>query len=134
VASWVTYSILGKKAMNDLSPIVSVCYSSIAGTLLLFFPAVFKGVFLNMTSYQPLEWASLFYLGFFGTVLGFFWYYEGIQQIGPMKAGIFINFVPISAIVLSFFILNEPVTLSLIIGAIMVIAGVYITTSVNFKR
>jgi drug/metabolite transporter (DMT)-like permease len=134
VASWVTYSILGKKAMNDLSPIVSVCYSSIAGTLLLFFPAFFKGVFSNMASYQPLEWASLFYLGFFGTVLGFFWYYEGIKQIGPMKAGIFINFVPISAIVLSFFILNEPVTLSLIIGAIMVIAGVYITTTVNFKR
>ncbi len=134
VASWVTYSILGKKAMNDLSPIVSVCYSSIAGTLLLFFPAFFKGVFSNMASYQPLEWASLFYLGFFGTVLGFFWYYEGIKQIGPMKAGIFINFVPISAIVLSFFILNEPMTLSLIIGAIMVITGVYITTTVNFKR
>lgn len=134
VISWVAYSILGKKAMNDLSPIASVCYSSIAGTVLLFFPALFKGVFLNMTSYKPMEWASLFYLGFFGTVLGFLWYYEGIKQIGPMKAGIFINFVPISAIVLSFFILKEPLTLSLMIGAILVIAGVYLTNAGRFKK
>jgi len=134
VASWVAYSIIGKKAMNDLSPIVSVCYSSIAGTLLLFFPALFKGVFINIAFYKPVEWASLFYLGFFGTVLGFLWYYEGIKQIGPTKAGIFINFVPVSAIIFSFFILKEPLTFSLIIGAIFVITGVYLTNTVSFKK
>ena len=134
VISWVAYSIFGKKAMNDFSPIASVCYSSIAGTLLLFFPALFKGVFQDMTAYALVEWASLFYLGFFGTVLGFFWYYEGIKQIGPMKAGVFINFVPLSAIILSFFILKEPLTLSLILGAIFVIAGVYLTNTASLKN
>lgn len=134
VVSWVIYSILGKKAMNDLSPIVSVCYSSIAGTALLFFPALKKGVLTNLSAYSPWDWASLFYLGFFGTVLGFFWYYEGIKKIGPLKAGIFINFVPISAIIMSFFILNEPLSISLLMGAILVIAGVYLTNTAQFYR
>ncbi|UCF65056.1 MAG: DMT family transporter, partial [bacterium] len=67
------------------------------------------------------------YLGFFGTVLGFIWYYQGIKELGPLKAGIFINFVPISAIILSFFILREPITISLFGGAILVIIGVYFT-------
>jgi len=129
VISWVTYSILGKKAMNDMSPIVSVCYSSIAGTFLLFFPALNNDVFTNLLTYNAVEWASLFYLGFFGTVIGFFWYYEGIKEIGPLKAGIFINFVPISAIVMSFFILNEPLTKSLLVGALLVITGVYLTNT-----
>jgi len=129
VASWVIYSILGKRAMNELSPIVSVCYSSIAGTILLFFPALYKGVFSNMLSYSLIEWTSLFYLGFFGTALGFFWYYAGIKKIGPMQAGMFINFVPISAIILSFFILKEPLTTSLVIGAALVIAGVYLSSA-----
>ncbi len=133
VASWVAYSILGKQAMNELSPIVSVCYSSIAGTLLLFFPAFFKGVFKNMTVYQPVEWACLFYLGFFGTVLGFLWYYEGIKKIGPVKAGIFINFVPVSAIILAFIFLKESITVSLFFGAILVIAGVYLTNNAGSK-
>jgi drug/metabolite transporter (DMT)-like permease len=44
-----------------------------------------------------------------------------------MKAGLFINFVPISAIMLSFFILGEAITPSLLIGVIFVSSGVYMT-------
>ncbi|MEN8211601.1 MAG: DMT family transporter, partial [Thermodesulfobacteriota bacterium] len=91
-------------------------------------------VFSNIFSYNPVEWASLFYLGFFGTALGFSWYYAGIKKIGPMKAAVFINFVPISAIILAFFILKEPLTISLIIGAILVIAGVYLSNTANFMK
>ncbi|MCF6249440.1 MAG: DMT family transporter, partial [Desulfobacula sp.] len=134
VASWVAYSLLGKKAMASLSPIASVCYSSVAGTIMLFFPAFSKGVFTDMKSYNFVEWGSLFYLGFFGTVLGFLWYYEGIKKIGPMKAGIFINLVPICVIFLSFFILNESITPALIIGALFVIAGIYLTNSTKILK
>ena len=42
-------------------------------------------------------------------------------------AGLFINFVPVFALVLAFFILKEPVTPSLLIGTILVISGVYLT-------
>ncbi len=133
VVSWVSYSLMGKPLMQRLSPMASVCYSAIAGTLMLFFPALAHGLFSNIPSYGLMDWANLFYLGFFGTVLGFFWYYEGIQEIGPMKAGVFINFVPVSAIVLSYFILNEPVTKEILTGAILVIAGVYLINSSGFR-
>lgn len=131
VASWVTYSIIGKKAMNNLSAITSVCYSSIAGTLFLLIPALYHGMQGQVASYEWVEWSSLFYLGFFGTVLGFFWYYEGIEAIGPLRAGMFINFVPVSAIILSFLILKEPVTLSLLAGGGCVITGVLLANSFN---
>lgn len=133
VISWVAYSILGKKVMNNLSPVASVCYSSIAGTIMLFFPALFKGMLTHIYSYSAIDWASLFYLGFFGTTLGFFWYYDGIKQIGPLKAGMFINFVPISAIIFAFFILKEPVTASLSVGALCVIVGVYLTNMMSVQ-
>ena len=131
VASWVAYSLLGKTIMNRLSPIASVCYSSIAGTLFLFFPVFFRGSLVRLFSYEFTDWASLFYLGFFGTVIGFLWYYEGIKKIGPMKAGIFINFVPISAIMMSYLILKESITPSLVIGALFVIGGVRLTNTKN---
>ena len=129
VLSWVSYSILGKPLMGSLSPLASVCYSSLAGTIMLFFPAVFKGLFVSLPGYGVLEWGSLFYLGFFGTVLGFLWYYQGIRSIGPMKAGIFINFVPVSAVILSYFILHETVTREILVGAAFVITGVYLTNA-----
>jgi drug/metabolite transporter (DMT)-like permease len=113
--------------MKDLSPLLSVTYSVVVGAVALFLPAYFEGLTHNFFSYSPPEWLSLFYLGFFGTVLGFIWYYQGIQRIGPMKAGLFINFVPISGIILGFLILGEPITFSLIIGVIFVSSGVYLT-------
>jgi hypothetical protein len=73
----------------------------------------------------------LFYLGVFGTVVGFVWYYEGIKSIGPSRASQFINLVPVSAIVLAFFLLDEPITASLAIGAALVVVGVYITNSLR---
>jgi drug/metabolite transporter (DMT)-like permease len=113
--------------MKGLSPLVSVTYSVLVGAALLFIPAYMQGLTRHVSTYPGSAWFGLFFLGFFGTVLGFIWYYQGIQRIGPMKAGLFINFVPISAITLSFFILGEPITLSLLIGVILVSTGVYLT-------
>jgi drug/metabolite transporter (DMT)-like permease len=134
VASWVAYSLIGKQAMKHLSPLVSVTYSSLVGTVLLFPLALFYGLAGSLAQYAVMDWASLFYLGFFGTALGFFWYYQGIEKIGPMKASVFINFVPISAIVLAFLMLREPVTSSLVIGAALVIMGVYITNAADMVK
>ncbi len=131
VVSWVSYSLIGKKVMAGLSPLTTVFYSTVIGAGFLFIPACVGGMIKDMLTYSPLEWFCIFYLGFFGTVLGFVWYYEGIRKIGPTKASLFINFVPVSAITLAFFILSEPVTFSLLAGAVLVAAGVYLTNS-NF--
>lgn len=127
VASWVTYSLLGKRVMSELSPLVAVTYSALIGTAALLPPALAEGV-LGAHAYPLEAWASIVYLGFFGTVLGFVWYYQGIQRIGPVRAGLFINFVPICAVLLSFLMLGEPLTVSLLIGAVLVSAGVTLTT------
>jgi drug/metabolite transporter (DMT)-like permease len=126
VLSWVIFSLLGKAVMVDLSALSSVTYSSIAGMLLLFLPALREGL-TDCIHYSLSDWWNIFYLGFFGTVLGFVWFYEGIRQIGPTRAGLFINFVPISAILLAFLILGESLTLSLLIGTLLVSTGVYLT-------
>ncbi|HEX9652101.1 MAG TPA: DMT family transporter [bacterium] len=133
VLSWVTYSLIGKIVMKALSPLTAVTYSATLGTLALAIPAYFEGVFQDLLSYSKLEWLSLGYLGLFGVVLGFLWYYEGIKKIGASKASQFINFVPISAIVLGFFLLGEPITLSLVTGAALVVTGVYLTNSAKVK-
>jgi drug/metabolite transporter (DMT)-like permease len=127
VLSWVTYSIIGKTVMKNLSPLASVSYSTAIGAIALLVPAFLEGLSRNITSQSNLDWLCISYLGVFGTVIGFVWYYQGVERIGPTKAGLFINFVPISAILCAFFILREPVTLSLMIGAVLVISGVYLT-------
>ncbi|OPX36427.1 MAG: EamA family transporter [Desulfobacteraceae bacterium 4484_190.2] len=127
VLTWVAYTLIGKAIMTELSPIVSVSYSSAVGAVALFVPAYFEGMMRDLVHYSTADWFGIFYLGFFGTVLGFVWYYQGIKIIGPMKASQFLNFVPISAVLLAFFMLGESITLSLLVGTIFVISGVYLT-------
>ena len=134
VASWVTFSLIGKTVMGSLSPVASIFWSSSVGTAALLVPACIEGLLTDWRFYVPVDWLSLFYLGIFGTVLGFVWYYEGIRAIGPTKAALFINFVPISAILLAWVILDEPVTLSLLVGAVLVSIGVYLTNTAKAAK
>jgi len=127
VASWVTYSLVGKVLMRDLRPLPSVAYSVFVGALALSVPAFAEGLTTKIAAFTITDWLCLAYLGVFGTVFGFVWFYQGIQKIGATRAGLFINFVPICAVLLSFLILGEPLTSSLLIGAALVTAGVYLT-------
>jgi drug/metabolite transporter (DMT)-like permease len=124
VLSWSAYTLIGKRVMRDLSPLAAVSHSAAVGVLALLIPACMEGMPAAVPGYSLSDWGNLAYLGLFGTVLGFVWYYEGIRVIGPSRASLFINFVPISAIGLAHFILNEPLTVSLLVGGALVITGV----------
>jgi len=127
VASWVSYSLIGKVVMRDVQPVSAVTYACLIGSAALLPPALVEGMAANLGGYSLAAWVSIVYLGFFGTCLGFIWYYEGIREIGPSKAGVFINFVPISAVIMSYFLLGEPVDLSLLAGGALVLSGIYLT-------
>lgn len=134
VLSWVTYSIAGKRAMQDFSALEAVTYASVMGAILLLPAALAEGMVGDIGQYSLINWICLFYLGIFGTVLGFVWYYEGIELLGPSKAGLYINFVPIAAIVLAYLFLAEPITASLLVGAFLVSAGVYLTNKSKIDK
>ena len=129
VVSWVAYSLIGKVVLQGISPLTAVTHSALVGAVLLLPAALAEGMAGDLVRYRWTDWASLAYLGVFGTVLGFVWYYQGIVRIGPGRASLFINFVPVSAIVLAWAILDEPVTISLLAGALLVIGGVCLTNS-----
>jgi drug/metabolite transporter (DMT)-like permease len=126
VLSWVSYSLIGKIVMRDVLPVSAVTWACLIGAAVLLPTALFEGMAANLADYSMPAWISILYLGFFGTCLGFIWYYEGIREIGPSKAGVFINFVPISAVLMSFFLLGETIDASLLIGAALVLTGIYL--------
>ncbi len=127
VFSWVAYSLIGKSLMKGLSALACVSYSSVVGAAALLVPACLEGLMQNVGQVSARNWLCILYLAVFGTVVGFVWYYQGVHRIGAAKAGLFINFVPIFAILSAFLILKEPITASLGAGAALVIFGVYLT-------
>ena len=127
VICWSSFSVLGKIIMKDLRPIIAITYACLAATLILILPAYREGVLQNFIQYSLEVWLSIFVLGFLATVFNYTWFYEGIDKIGPSRTGIFINFVPIFATLMAILILHEKLSSSLVIGAIFVISGAYLT-------
>jgi drug/metabolite transporter (DMT)-like permease len=127
VASWAAYSFVGKVIMKDVSPLAAVTYSCLIGGAALSVPAYREDLVGLIGGFSPGDWIGIIYLGFFGTVLGFYWYYEGIEKIGPSRASVFINFVPVSGVFFGWLILDEVINLSLSVGAVLVLAGVTLT-------
>ncbi|WP_374220695.1 EamA family transporter [Deefgea sp. CFH1-16] len=99
----------------------------IAGTSMLFMALVFQGgdTISAMTFITQKQILSLMYLGVIGSALAYILYYDGIQSIGATKAGGFIALNPLSAVVLSFLILGENLSSSMLLGGIIAITGIY---------
>ena len=137
VLSWTLYSVIGKTAMRGLSPLAAVCWSAIAGTLMLSIPALLLlsmpalayGSLPEAAHFSWPVWCSIGYLGLFGTVVGFLWYFEGIQTIGPSRAAVFINFVPVNGVLLATLLLDEPLDISLLGGGLLVVLGAYLANA-----
>lgn len=127
VASWSSYSLIGKQAMRTVSPHAAVTFSSVIGCLALLPCALADGLLRDLPTLPAVAWLDVGYLGIFGTVVGFTWYYQGLKQVGAAKASVFINFVPIFAIFQAHFILGEPIHVSQLFGAVTVGFGVWLS-------
>ncbi|MFK5985450.1 MAG: EamA family transporter [Pseudomonadota bacterium] len=67
-----------------------------------------------------------FLLAIFSTVIPSFMITEAINRIGPTQTGIVGTLGPIFTIALAIYLLNEPFSLTILAGIIMVISGVMI--------
>lgn len=122
VFSWSAYTLIGRRLVGELSPLVVTTYSVLAGCAGLFLLA---SPYLGQAAQAPLNvWLAIAYLGVFGTGLGFVWYYDGVKAIGPGRAGVFINLVPGWAVLLSALLLGETIVPATLLGGLVIVAGV----------
>lgn len=134
VASWTTYSLVGRSVLKTLSPLSAVFYSSAIGCLLLLVPAISEGSFSPFTLPSLVDCASLAFLGLCGTAIGFSLYYQAIRKIGTTRSGVFINLVPFFSILLSWVILEEAIKPTVLSGGVLLLAGVTLTNLQPPKR
>lgn len=129
VLSWVIYSIFSKKIVKEIGALHTVTYSIYVGTLLLIITAYMNGQIVEI-DIQKLSFnaiISLFYLGAIGSALAYILYYDGIQQIGATRAGVFIALNPLTAVVFGVILLKESFSLQIFMGGILVIIGIFLT-------
>ncbi|NKE04163.1 DMT family transporter [Mesobacillus selenatarsenatis] len=135
VVSWALYSVVGKIVLKKFSSVESTTYAVAFGTLFLLPFALAETSWQDVQQASGTTWVAIIHMSVLVTVVSFVMYYNGIKEVGAAKASIFINVMPVSAVIMATLFLGEKFTAAHAIGAALVLSGVYIGTNPRlFKR
>jgi drug/metabolite transporter (DMT)-like permease len=70
------------------------------------------------------SWFGILYLALLSTVVGYFFYVEGVSKIGASRAAIFSNLVPVFGVISSILLLGENASLWHGVSFLLILAGV----------
>lgn len=125
-ASWAVYSVLGRRLLAKYSPLTVVFHATWCGTLVLL-PFVSRELdVLPRLLADGRAWAMVAFVGCLNSALGFLWYYQAVTTLGALTAGAYINLVPLFGIALAGLLLAEPVSLAMLLGGGLVLAGLFL--------
>ena len=127
VMTWTAYTFIGRRATQLLSPLATTLHASLAGALLLGIVAFIQGG-IDPTAWSWRVWASMLFLALFGTAIAYTWFTDAVHKLGAGHASVFINLVPVFAVLQAAVLLDERLGLPVLFGGLLVIAGVWLTT------
>jgi drug/metabolite transporter (DMT)-like permease len=129
VISWALYSVVGKVVLKKYSAVESTTYAVAFGTLFLLPFALVETSWQDIQQASVTTWVAIAHMSIFVTVVSFVMYYYGIKEVGAAKASIFINVMPVSAVLMATIYLGETFTWAHGVGAAFVLSGVYVGTN-----
>ena len=131
--AWAAYSLIGKHALPGLSAVAVTTYAALLGTAVLAVVTVALGEFA-WPSASWRAWSGIGFTGLFGTALAFLLFYRGVRAIGPARTAVFINLVPVVAVLLGVLLLGESLEVSMLVGGVLVVAGVLLLNRPGHAR
>jgi drug/metabolite transporter (DMT)-like permease len=131
VFCWTAYTLLARRVMLEVPPLVAVTWSCLMGAALILPYAIHAGFLREIHRIVGTVWAGLFYLGVPATSLAYCGYYHAIRRIGGVASGIFINLVPLFALLFGWLFLDEMLHAAELAGGLLVIAGVVTAMRAN---
>jgi drug/metabolite transporter (DMT)-like permease len=130
LVSWALYTIGSRRVMERMSPL-TVNWTTLSISILIQIPLLWTDhKFLNsgISSIPVSGWMALAYVIVFATALGQQAWLYGVSGIGPSRAGVFTNLIPVSSLMLSLFILDEALEFVKVVGIVLVLSGVWLVT------
>jgi drug/metabolite transporter (DMT)-like permease len=126
---WAVYSVFGKKVLQRYSNQVATACAFLLGALFLVPFAISEGRLNALLDSSWLTWFSVLFLAIPCSVVAYILWNYMIRVIDVTKMLVSLYFIPIPTAILSYVFLGERVTYPLILGAALVIIGVYLTES-----
>ena len=127
VITWSLYSTLLKKNKFKFSQFTLIQLMVSAGLLFLI-PQLFyeKSIGLEV-NFNKAFFIILFYVVVFPAIAAYYCWQKGVEIIGPNRASMFIQLMPLFSAVMAIIIFNEKFELYHFVGATFIVSGIYLS-------
>ncbi|MED4462457.1 DMT family transporter [Metabacillus fastidiosus] len=116
---------LGKSVSNRFTPLTISTMMSVSG-LIMFLPfAIYEAKEFDFASVGMGDWINILYFGIVVTVLAFLLMYQGLSKVSASSAGVLTSVLPLSSVILSFFILKEEISFSHLLGILFILIAIF---------
>ena len=127
VFSWALYSTLLKKHQLKISQF-SLIQLMVSVGILFLIPQYFYEQSLGLdVNYNKAFFLILFYVVVFPAIAAYYCWQKGVGIIGPNKATMFIQLMPLFSAVMAIIIFNEKFELYHFAGAAFIVSGIYLS-------
>ncbi|HJU67916.1 MAG TPA: DMT family transporter [Gemmatimonadaceae bacterium] len=127
VLSWSVYTILAKRISNA-DPIAVTAAISLIGTVMLVPAALLENADASLSGISRDGWLAILYLGGLASAASYLLYSRALRDIDASLVGAFINLSPVIGVVSGVLVLGEPIRTTAILGGVLVLAGVWLSS------
>ncbi|ARQ11048.1 DMT superfamily inner membrane transporter protein [Rhizobium etli] len=116
------FILLNKRLAADIPPLAQSTLMTGIGFVVSIVPAIFEAPFHGVSASAA---AAVVYYALVPTIGGFLLWYAGAERVSGTEAALFTALAPVSAVMLAFVLLGEPVGFNQIAGIACVLAAVF---------
>ncbi len=131
VASWSLYAVLLKRWPMDLHPLVSLQAIMTFGALFVLPLYMYESVAVKAMQPTPATVAMVLYVAVFASIVAVLFWNLGVAAIGPARASIFVNLIPVYTTIAAVLFLGEIVQGFHIAGFALILVGIFLTAKGN---
>lgn len=124
--SWAVGTIFIARTSMKFNPYYATGWEMIFASIFLFILSFASGKFVPISTIPAQTWFSISYLVAMGSVITFIAFIYTMKHLEPSVAALYAYINPIVAILIGSALVNEPLTINIIFGAIITLIGVFI--------
>jgi drug/metabolite transporter (DMT)-like permease len=128
VAVWAVYSVLLRRRPPELPPLALHTVSVAAGTLCMLPAYALEVAHGNGLPGSAAAWAAVAFVAVFSSAFAHALWVRSVAAIGVNRAGVYIHLLPLFGAMLAMAFLSEPVAPYHVVGAVLVLCGVVLTS------
>jgi drug/metabolite transporter (DMT)-like permease len=131
--TWAFATLYTKKKAASFNPYFSLGIQMFISSILLFAYLGATGSAVSLSSIPMISWISIGYLVLFGSVLTFIAFIYALQHLPAEINSIYAYINPIIAVLLGAYVFGEPLTISIALGGIITLFGLYLVNK-SFRK